>query len=63
MLPHWQQVAQVAVRVDVVLVLVLAVWFAVVEVHLCLCNSSVSGDSVLCYSVKEGSRPLDFPDA
>ena len=30
------------------------------EVHLCLCASSVSAESLLCHFGKEGSRLFDF---
>ena len=50
-----------AFRVDVVSVLVSAVWVALGEVHPCLSVTSVVGDSVLCHPGKEGSRPSDFP--
>jgi len=60
-LPHCYQVEQVAFQVDMVLVLVSALWVALVEVHLCLCVSGVFGDSVLCHFCKEGSRLSDFP--
>jgi len=61
--PHCYCVEQVVFWVDVASGLVLAVWVALVEVHPCLCVSSVSGDSVLCDFGKEGSRPSDFPEA
>ena len=32
----------------------------VVEVHTCLCTSSVSANSLLCHFGKEGSHPFDF---
>ena len=62
-LPHYYQVEQVEFRVDVVSVLVSAILVALIEVHLCLCISSMSGDSVLCRFGKEGSRPSDCPVA
>jgi len=50
-------------RANVTSVLVSAVWVALVELHLCLGASSVSGDSVLCHFGKGGSHPFDFLEA
>jgi len=49
---HCRQVAQVAFWAEVTQV--------VVEVHPCLCVSSVTADSLLCHFGKEGSCPFDI---
>jgi len=49
---NWHQVAQVAFQASGVPV--------VVEVHLFLCTSSKSVDSVLCHCGNEHSRPFDY---
>jgi len=62
-LPYYHWVAQVAMQADVASVLVLAVWVTPVEVHLCICTTSMSWNSVLCHVGKERSHPFDFPQA
>jgi len=52
MLPHYHNVAQVAFWAEVSL--------GLVEVHPCLCASSVSADALLCQFGMEGSHPSDF---
>ena len=54
------RMALVAFRMDVVLILVLAVCVRLEAVHLCHCASSVSVDSLRCHFGKEGSRQFDF---
>jgi hypothetical protein len=49
---HRHQLAQVAIRA--------AVGPVLVEVHPCLCASSMSLDFLWCHFGKEGSRPFDF---
>ena len=55
-----RQMAQVAFRVEVALVLVSAVLVRLEEVRPCLCASSLSVDTLRCYCGKEGSRQFDF---
>ena len=55
-----RRMAQVAFRVEVALVLVLAVWVGLEEVRPCLSASSVSVDSWRCHFGKEGSRQFHF---
>ena len=52
---HCHQVAQVAFRAEVVLVML--------EVHPCLCISSLMADSLLCHFGKEGSHLFDFHES
>jgi len=54
-LAHGHQVAQVAFRAKVALVMV--------EVHPCLCVSSVTTDYLLCHFDKEGRCPFDFHES
>jgi len=61
-LPHCYRMEHVEFRVDVASVLGLAVCVAMLDVHLCHCVSSVSGDSVLCHFGKERSHLSDFPE-
>jgi hypothetical protein len=49
---HHHQMAQMAIRAVVAP--------GLVEVHPCLCASSVSLDFLRCHLGKEGSRPFDF---
>jgi hypothetical protein len=56
-------VAQVAILVDLVSVLVSAFLVDLVEVHHCLRVISVSGNSVMYHLGMEGSRPVDDADA
>jgi len=53
--PHCHQAVKVAFRASVVPV--------VVEVDLCLCDSSESVDSLPYHFGKEESRPFDFPES
>jgi len=53
----------VAFPVDMASVLVLAICVALVDVHPCLCVSSVSGDSVFCHLGMEGNHLSDCPKA
>jgi len=62
-LRHCDQVAQVGFRAKVPSVLLSAVSFGLVEVHPCLCTSSMSADSVVCHFGKEGSRLFHFSEA
>ena len=50
---HCDQVTQVAFRASVVPI--------VVEVHPCLCASTVCVDSLVCQFAEHDSRPFDFP--
>ena len=52
---HCHQAAQSAFRASVALV--------VLEVHLCLCASSESVDSLLCHFAKEDGRLFNFPES
>jgi hypothetical protein len=60
---YCHSVAQVAILVDLVSVLVSAFLVDLVEVHHCLCVISVSGNSVMYHLGMEGSRPVDDADA
>jgi len=62
-LPHCYWMEHLAFRVNVASVLVPAAKVVLVEVHVCRCISSVSGDSVQCHFCKEGSHLSDFPKA
>jgi hypothetical protein len=49
---HCHQVPQVVFQAEVAL--------ALMEVHLCLCTSSMTAESVLLYFGKEGGHTFDF---
>jgi len=51
-LPHGHTVAQVAFSAELGLVLVSAVCVCLVEVHMCLCTSSMVADSLRCFFSK-----------